>query len=260
MQKLFEQSGHPFREIKGMRFTFYVRTCKDCFKYQKISSEKLEALDSQPILEHAKIFWAIRTFLVRHWAHKLCWNMQRLFEQSGYFFWGIRGTEHTPYVRTCKGCFEQSEHLLWEVRGIGLTCYAKIVSAIRKSLQRNQRPRTHSLCWDIQRLFEQSEHSFKDIRGTELTPYVGTCKDCFQQSGHLLWEIRGIGLTCYAKVVSAIRKSLLRNQRHRAHKLCWNMQRLFGQSEHFFSDIRGIGLTDYIGICKGCIEQSENHI
>jgi len=80
MQSLFEQSKHLFREIKGTRLTCYVG---DCFSNQKISSEKSETLNSQPILEHAKVVWAIRTFLLRY--------------------------ELTSYVRMCKVCLSNQQ-------------------------------------------------------------------------------------------------------------------------------------------------------
>ena len=69
------------KERQGL--TSYVETCKGCLSNQDIPSEKSGALDSQPMLEHAKVVWAIRTSLLRnqrHWTHSLCWNMQRLFE------------------------------------------------------------------------------------------------------------------------------------------------------------------------------------
>jgi len=127
MQRLFEWSGHLSWEIRGTRLTRYVGTCKGCLSDQDILPEKSEALDSQPMLEHAKVVWVIRTSLLRsqrHWTHSLCWNMQRLFEWSGHHFWKIRGTGLTSYVGTCKDYL--SDHLL-----------------------RNQRHWTHSLCWNI---------------------------------------------------------------------------------------------------------------
>jgi len=156
------------------------------------------------------------------------------FEQPGHCFWEIRGTGLTAYVRTCKGCFEQSGHLLWEIRGIGLTCYAKIVSAIRKSLQKNQRPRTHKLYWNIQRLFEQLGHPFREIRGIKLTAYVRTCKVCFKYQGippekSEVWHSHS--MLKHTNVVWPIRGFLQKHKRHWTHKLCWKMQRLFEQSE-----------------------------
>ena len=45
----------------------------------------------------------------RHWTHRLCWNMQRLFEWSGHPSWEIRGTGLTHYVGTCKGCLSDQD-------------------------------------------------------------------------------------------------------------------------------------------------------
>jgi len=44
--------------------------------------------------------------------------------------------------------------------------------------------------------------------------------------------------------------SLLRNQRHWTHILCWNMQRSFDWSGQPCWEIRGTGLTSYVGTCK----------
>ena len=103
MQRMFEWWNSSW-EIKGTGLTFYSRTCKDCLSDQNIPPDKSEALDSQPMLEHAKIVWVIRTFLLkksealdlqptlkhakivwvirifflrnqRHWTYPLCWNM-----------------------------------------------------------------------------------------------------------------------------------------------------------------------------------------
>ena len=313
MQMLFEQSGHLFWETRGTELTFYVGTCKCCLSNQDIFSEKPEALDSHSMLEHANIVWAIRTSLLRnqrHWTHKLCWNMQILFEQSGRLFWEIRGTGLTNYVGTCKYCLsnqdifseksealdshpmlehakfvEQSGHLFWEIRGTRLTSYvgtckcclsnqdifsekpealdshsmlehANIVWAIRTSLLRNQRHWTHMLCWNMQMLFEQSGHLFWETRGTGLTYYVGTCKCCLSNQDIFSEKSEALdsqAMLEHTNVVWAIRTSLLRNQRHWTHMLCWNMQMLFEQSGHLFWEIRSTGLTSYVGTCKYCL-------
>ena len=156
----FEQSGHLFWETRGTGLTSYVGTCKCCLSNQDISSEKSEALDSQAMLEHANVVWAIRTSLLRnqkHWTHTLCGNMQRLFEQSGHFFWEIKGTGLTFYVGTCKGCLsnqdissEKSEALDSQT----MLEHANVVWAIRTSLSEN----TEAL--------------------NELTIYIIRCKHC----------------------------------------------------------------------------------
>jgi hypothetical protein len=145
MQILFEWSGHLYWEIRGTRLTAYVGTCKGCLSDQDIPTEKSEALDSHPMLEHAKVVWVIRTSLLknqRHWTHILCWNMQRLFEWSEHPNWEIRGTRLTIYVRTCKGCLsdqdiptEKSEALDSQ----SMLKHAKVVWVIRTSQLRNQR-------------------------------------------------------------------------------------------------------------------------
>ena len=104
---MFDWSEHLSWEMRGTGLTPYVRTCKGCLIDQNISSKKSEALDSQPMLEHAKVVWVIMTSFLRnqrHWTHRLCWNMQRSFEWSEHLFWEIRGTGLTSYVGTCNGC------------------------------------------------------------------------------------------------------------------------------------------------------------
>ncbi len=207
MQRLFDWSEHSFWEIRGTGLTCYVGTCKDYLTDQNIPFEKSEALDSHAMLEHAKIIWLIRTFLLRnqrHWTHNLCWNMQRLFDWSEHSFWEIRDTGLTAYVGTCKDYltdqnipFEKSEaldshamlrhadwseHFFWKIRGTGLTCY---VGTCKDYLIDQNIPFEKSEPLDSQsmlehvRLFDWSEHSFLEIKGTGLTVYVGTCKDYF---------------------------------------------------------------------------------
>jgi len=262
MKGLFEWSEYLCREIRGTGLTHYVETCKGCLSDQNIPFEKSEALDSHPMLEHVKVVWVIRTSLLRnqrHWTHILCWNMQELFEWSEHLFWEIRGTGLTRYVGTCKDCLsdqnitsEKSEAL--DSRPI--LEYAKVVRVIRTSLLRNQRHWTHNLYWNMQRLFEWSEHHFWEIRGTGLTIYIGTSKGGLSDqniSSEKSEALDSHTMLEHARVVWVIRRSLLRNQRHWTHILCWNMQRLFEWSEHFFWEIRGTGLTSYVGTCKGCL-------
>ena len=110
------------------------------------------------------------------------------------------------------------------------------------------------LWWNIQRLFEWSEHPFWKIRDTGLTCYVGTCKGCLSDQDIFSEKSEALdshAIVEHVKVVWVISTSLLRNQRHWTHMLCYNMQKLFIWSEHSFWKIRGTGLTRYIGTCKG---------
>jgi len=106
MQRWFDWSEHLSWEIRSTGLTTYVGPCKGNLTDQNISPEKSEALDSPPMLIHAKVIWLIKTFLLRnqrHWTHRLCWSMQRWFDWSEYRSWGIRGTGLTAYVGPCKG-------------------------------------------------------------------------------------------------------------------------------------------------------------
>ena len=141
--------------------------------------------------------------------------------------------------------------------------HAKVVWVIRTSLLRNQRHWTHQLCWNMQRLFEWSGHPSSEIRGTGLTPYVGTCKGCLSDQDIPPEKSEALdspSMLEHAKVVWVIRTSLLRNQRHWTHPLCWNMQRLFEWSGHPSWEIRGTGLTIYVGTCKDFSEINQNCI
>jgi hypothetical protein len=185
MPRSFDWSEHLFWEIRGTRLTSYIGTCQGHLTDQNISSEKLEALDSHTILEHAKVIWLIRTSLLRnqrHWTHKLYWNMPRSFDWSEHLFWEIRGTGLTSYVGTCQGHLtdqnissEKSEALDSQP----MLDHAKVIWLIKTSLLRNQRHWTHMLYWNMPRSFDWSEHLFWEIRGTGLTSYIGICQ------GHL---------------------------------------------------------------------------
>ena len=250
MQRLFEWSGHPSWEIKGTRLTPYVRICKGCLSEQDIPPKKSEALDSHPILGHAKVVWVIKTSLLRnqrhwthqlywnmqkvvwvirtsllknqrHWTHMLCWDMQRLSEHPS---WEIRGTKLTGYVRTCKGCLSDQDIHSEKLEALDshpILEHAKVVWVSRTSLLRNQRHWTHQLCCNMQRLFEWSGHPFWEIRGTGLTPYVGTSKGCLsdQDIPSKSEALDSHAMLGHAKVVWVIRTSLLRNQRHWTHML-----------------------------------------
>jgi len=154
MQRLFEWSEHSFWEARGTGLTSYVGTCKGCLSDQDIPPEKSEALDSQAMLEHAKVVWVIRVSLLRnqrHWTHMLYWNMQRLFEWSGHLSWEVRGTGLTCYIGTCKGCLSDQDIFSEKSEALDsqpMLEHAKVVWVIRTSL-RNQRHWTHTLCWNI---------------------------------------------------------------------------------------------------------------
>ena len=119
IQRLFEWSEHFFWEIRATGLTYYIGTYKDCLSDQNISFERLEPLDSHPMLEHAKIVWLIRTSLLR--------------DQS---------TGLTCYIRTCKDffsdqniSFERSEPLYLHIHPI--LEHAKIFWMIKTSILRN---------------------------------------------------------------------------------------------------------------------------
>jgi len=150
----------------------------------------------------------------RHWTHHLCWSMQRWFDWSEHPFWEIRGTGLTSYVGPCKGDlsnqnipFEKSEAL----DSPSMLVHAKVISLIRTCLLRNQRHWTHGLCWSMQRW---SEHPFWEIRGTGLTAYVGPCKGNQIIPSEKSETLDSRPMLVHAKVISLIRTSLLRNQRH----------------------------------------------
>jgi len=87
MQRSFDWSEHPSWAIRGIALTCYVETYKGHLTDQNILPEQSEALHSQTKSENAKVIWLIRiSFLKnqRHCTHKLCWNMQRLFNWSEY--------------------------------------------------------------------------------------------------------------------------------------------------------------------------------
>ena len=241
IQRLFKWSGHPSWEIRSTELTVYVGTCKGCLSDQDIPPEKSEALHSPSMLGHAKVVWVIKTSLLksqRHCTHQLCWNMQKVvWVIRTSLLREIKSTALTNYVGTCKDCLsnqdippEKSEALDSQT----MLEYAKVFWVIKTSLLRNQRNWTHILCWDMQRLFEWSVHPSWEIRDTALTRYFGT-----------------------AKVVWVIRTSLLRNQRHWTHQLCWNVPQLFKWSGHPSWEIRGTKLTHYIGTCKDFLSNKD---
>jgi len=134
MQRSFDWSEYSFWEIRGIPLTFYVGTCKGHLTDQNILSEKSETLHSQTMLEHAKVIWLIRTFLLN--------------------------IALTCYVGTCKGHLtdqnilpEQSEAL----HSLPMLEHAKVIWLIRTSLLSNHRHCTHILCWNMQRSFDWLE-------------------------------------------------------------------------------------------------------
>jgi len=204
MQRLFEWSERPTWEIRGTGLTGYIGTCKGCLNNQNIPFEKSEALYSQAMLEHTKVVWMIRTSLLRnqrHWTHIL--------------------------IGTCKGCLSDQNILPKKSEALDshpMLGHAKVVWVNRISLPRNQRHWTYTLCWNIQRLFEWSGHFSWEIRGTRLTHYVGTCKGCLGDQNIPSEKSQALGshsMLEHAKIVWVIRTSLLKNQRHQTHSLCW---------------------------------------
>ena len=259
MPRSFDWWEHLFWEIRGTGLTSYVRTCQGHLTDENISFEKSEALGSHPMLEHAKVIWLMRTFLLRnqrHWTHLLCWNMPRSFDWWEHLFWEIRGTGLTSYVRRCQGhltdeniSFEKSEAL----DSPPMLEHAKVIWLMRISLLRNQRHWTHKLCWNMPRSFDWWEYLVWEIRGTGLTCFVRTCQ------GHLTDEnissekseaLDSQAMLEHAKVIWLMRTFLLRNQRHWTHILCLNMPRPFDWWEHLFWEIRGTRLTIYVRTCQ----------
>ena len=186
----------------------------------------------------------------------VCWNMQRSFDWSGHPFWEIRDTALTSYVGTMQRSFDWSGHPSWEIRGTALTYY---VGTCKSHLTDQDIPSEKSEALDSPsmlehaKVVERSGHPSWEIRGTGLTSYVGTCK------GHLTNQdippekseaLHSHTMLEHAKVIWLIRTSLLRNQRHCTHSLCWNMQRPFDWSGHSSWEIRGTALTTYVDTCK----------
>ena len=105
----------------------------------------------------------------------------------------------------------------------------------------------------MQRQFDWSEHLFWETRSTGLTdygPYKGNLTDQIISLEKSV-SLDSPTMLVHAKVIWLIRTSLLRNQRHWTHQLCWSMQRWFDSLEHLSWEIRGTGLTVYVGPCKG---------
>jgi len=208
-----------------------------CCNVQKLfglirTSFQSEALHSQSMLEHTKVIWLIRTSLLnnqRHCTHNLCWNMQRLFDWSEHSFWAIRGIALTCYIGTCKGHLTDQNILVEKSEAFHLQSmleHAGIIWLIRTPFLSNQRHCTHILCWNMQRSFDWSEYSFWEIRGIALTCYVGTYKDYLTNQNILIEQseaLHSLAMLEHAKIIWLIRTSLLSNQRHCTHSLCWNM-------------------------------------
>jgi len=201
MQRLFESSEHFTWGIRGTELTFYI--------------------------EHTKVFWMIRTFLLRnkkHWTHPLYWNV-KCFEWLEHPFWKIRGTGRTAYNGTCKCCLIGQNNFYEKSEALDLQPmleHTYVVQVIRISLLGNQRYWTHSLCQNIHTLFEWSEYLFWEIRGTGPTAYVGTCK-CYLNHKSIFSEkseaLHSLPILRHAKVVWVLRTSLLKNQRYWTHSL-----------------------------------------
>ena len=147
----------------------------------------------------------------------LWWNMQRLFEWSGHFFWKIRDTGLTCYIGTCKGCLSDQD--IFSEKSEVLDSHAimehvKVVWVISTSFLRNQRHWTHMLYYNMQKLFIWSEHK---IRGTGLTRYIGTCKG-FSSDQYIPPEkseaLDSLAILEHTKVFGVIKIFPLRNSRH----------------------------------------------
>ena len=152
MQRLFKWSKHFFWEIRGTGLTPYIGTCKGCLSDQDIPPGKSEALDSLTMLEHAKVVWVIRTFLLRnqrHWTHSLCWNNTEVD-------WVIR----TSLLRNQR---HWTHSLCWN--------NAEVDWVIRTSLLRNQRHWTHSLYWNI--CFSEIDQEFNSFLHNKMHLPIG---------------------------------------------------------------------------------------
>jgi len=130
-------------DIRGTGLTSYVGPCKGDLSDQNISPEKSEALDSPPMLVHAKVIWLIRKFLLRNqrpWTHLLCWCM--------------KGDLSDQNIPPKKSEVMDSPTML---------VHAKVIWLIRTSLLRNQRHWSHCL-WSMQRWFDWSKLPSWEIR------------------------------------------------------------------------------------------------
>jgi len=280
MQRWFEWSEHPLEALDSPAMLVQAKVI---WLIRTSLLWKSEALDSPTMLVHAKVIWLIRTSLLRnqrHWTHQLCWSMQRWFDWSEH---PSEALDSPAMLVQAKVIWLIRTSLLWKSETLDsptTLVHAKVIWLIRTSLLRNQRHWTHLLCWSKQRWFDWSEHLFCGNQRHWTHPLCWSMQRWFDWSEHPFWEIRGTGLTSYvgpskgdltdqnipseesealdsppmlvqAKVIWLIRTSLLRNQRHWTHLLCWSKQRWFDSSEHPFWEIRDTGLTSYVGPSKG---------
>jgi len=200
---------------------------------RNISSELSEALDSHSILEHPNNCLNIPSEKSEALDSQPIWNIQRFFEGLENFFWKIRGTRLTAYVRTCKCCLSDQNILYEKSEALNLQSVlecTKFFWVIRIFFLRNKRHWTHPLYWNMQRLFETS-----DIPAVKSEALVLPT----------MWK--------HTKIVCVIRTLFLRNKRHLTHSLCWNMQRLFEWSEYLFWKIRNTRLTAYVRTYNSCL-------
>ena len=120
-----------------------------------------------------------------------------------------------------------------------------------------------------------SGHPSWEIRGTQLTVYVKVELSDQDIPPDKSEALNSPSMLEYAKVVWVIRTSLLRNQRHWTHCLCWNMFELSGFRASLLKNQRHwtyclcwnmqrlcewsehpswkTGLTVYVGACKSCL-------
>ena len=114
-----------FWKITDNALTNYVGACKGHLTDQNILSEKSETLHSLPMLEHTQVIWLIKTF-----------------------FWEIRDTALTTYIRTCKG-YLTNQNISGEksktLHSLPMLEYAKVIWMIRTFFLRNQRHCTYLL-------------------------------------------------------------------------------------------------------------------
>ena len=186
------------------------------------------------MLEHAKVIWPIRMFLLRnqrHCTHILCWNRQKVIWLIRKSF--LRNQRHCTHILcwNMQRSFDWSEHSSWEIRGTALTRY---VGKCKGHLtNQNVLPEKSEALHSHPML----EHTKGHLTDQNIIP--GKSEALHSQP-----------MLEHAKVIWLIKTSFLRNQRHCTHILCWNMQRSFDWSEHSSWEIRGTVLTSYVGICK----------
>jgi hypothetical protein len=143
--------------------------------------------------------------------------------------------------------FDLSEYFFWEIRGTGLTFYIGMcqvhVTDQNISSEKSEALDSRSICH-----FYLSEYLFWEIRGTRLTRYVEICQVHLTNQNISSEKSEALDSQSMLEyVIWLIRTSLLRNQRHWAHSLCWN--HVIWLIRTFFLRIRGTWLTIYVRTC-----------